>query len=160
MVWFQRGSELFRQDVDCAAMTPLLAMHSLGHDWVPPSLHAGGLRYHGMAPLVSQSVVAGLMQPMSVPQIECFDAAITWARSEGFIPAPETSHALAVVVRTALQAKAEGREQDILFCYSGHGLLDLSSYEKYLEGDLPASALDDSDLHAALDKVRTGCKPV
>jgi tryptophan synthase beta chain len=145
---------------DCAAMTPLLAMHSLGHAWVPPPLHAGGLRYHGMSPLVSQAVAAGLMHPQSVMQTECFAAAVTWARSEGFIPAPETSHALAAVIREARLATEEGKQKDILFCYSGHGLMDLSSYEKYLDGALPASALDDTSLQQTMANVAATCARV
>ena len=145
---------------DCAAMTPLLAMHSLGHDWVPPALHAGGLRYHGMAPLVSQAVAEGLMQPQAVQQTECFEAAVLWARSEGYIPAPETSHALAAVARAARQAAADEQAIDIVFTYSGHGLLDLSSYEKYLEGELPASAMDDTSLEQTLTAVHKGCATV
>lgn len=145
---------------DCVAMTPLLAMHSLGHAWVPPALHAGGLRYHGMAPLVSQALAAGAMHPQAIPQTECFEAAITWARSEGFIPAPETSHAIAGAIREARQASEAGEARDILFCYSGHGLLDMSSYEKYLDGSLPPSALAPEHLAAAQAQVAQSCTEV
>jgi tryptophan synthase beta chain len=117
-------------------MTPLLAMHTLGHGFVPPPIHAGGLRYHGMAPLVSQAVVDGLMTPRSFHQLKCYGAAVQWARTEGFISAPETSHALACVVDEANKAKEEGKEKNILFCWSGHGLMDLKGYEKYFAGDL------------------------
>ena len=121
---------------DVAGMTPLLPMHSLGHDFVPASIHAGGLRYHGMAPLVSAAAEQGLLSPSSIPQLECFDAAVTFARSEGIIVAPETSHAIAQVIREAKAAKEEGRERVILFGLSGHGLLDLAGYDSYFAGKL------------------------
>ncbi len=110
---------------DTAKMTPLLPMHSLGHDFIPPPIHAGGLRYHGMAPLVSQAIVEGLLTPSSIPQLECYDAAVTFARTEGIIIAPETSHAVAATIREAIKAKEEGKEKVILFNLSGHGLMDL-----------------------------------
>ncbi len=131
---------------DVAETTPLLPMHSLGHTFVPPGIHAGGLRYHGMAPLVSQAVVDGLLNPLSLDQLECYKAALTWARTEGSVPAPETTHAIAATIREAQKAKEEGKEKTIVFCYSGHGLLDLSAYEAYLNGELEDSTLPDSEL--------------
>jgi len=121
---------------DTAKMTPLLPMHSLGHSFVPPPIHAGGLRYHGMAPLVSQAIVEGLLTPRAYHQIKCYEAAITWAKTEGFISAPETAHAIACVIDEALQAKEEGKEKVLLLNWSGHGLMDLTGYDAYLAGQL------------------------
>jgi tryptophan synthase beta chain len=121
---------------DVAQTTPLLKMHTLGHDFMPAGIHAGGLRYHGMAPLVSHVVNMGLMEAVAVPQTKCFDAAQLFACTEGIIPAPESSHAIKAVIDEALQAKEEGVERNILFNLTGHGLLDLSSYDAYLSGDL------------------------
>ncbi len=121
---------------DVAKMTPLLPMHSLGHSFVPPPIHAGGLRYHGMAPLVSQAAHAGLLEPLAIDQLECYEAAITFARTEGPISAPETSHAIAATIREAKRAKEEGKEKVIVFNWSGHGLMDLKGYEAYFDGKL------------------------
>ncbi len=121
---------------DVAGMTPLLAMHSLGHTFVPPTIHAGGLRYHGMAPLVSAAVKEGLATPRAYGQLECYEAAVTFARTEGIICAPETSHAIAAAMDEAVRAKEEGREKVILFSFSGHGLLDLAGYEAFFAGEL------------------------
>ena len=134
---------------DTAGMTPLLPMHSLGHNFVPPPIHAGGLRYHGMAPLVSQAVVEGLLEPRSKHQLECYEAAVTWARTEGFIPAPETSHAIALAIEEARKAKEEGQEKVILFNWSGHGLMDLKAYENYFAGRLTDHELSDDELERA-----------
>ncbi|MEJ2628641.1 MAG: TrpB-like pyridoxal-phosphate dependent enzyme, partial [bacterium] len=114
----------------------LLPMHSLGHAFVPPPIHAGGLRYHGMAPIVSQLIIDGILTPQSYDQITCYKAAVQWSRTEGFIPAPETSHAIAAVINEALKAKEAGEEKVILFNWSGHGLLDLTGYEAYFAGKL------------------------
>ncbi len=135
---------------DTAGMTPLLPMHSLGHAFVPPPIHAGGLRYHGMAPLVSQAVNEGLLTPRSYHQLGCYQAAVQWARTEGFIPAPETSHAIAAAIDAANQAKEEGKEKVILMNWSGHGLMDLTAYQNYFEGnledlDLPQEELDKAE---------------
>ncbi len=121
---------------DIAEMTPLLAMYSLGHKFVPPTIHAGGLRYHGMAPLVSAAVDQGLADPRAIGQEQCYEAAVTFARTEGLIIAPETSHAVAAVIDEAEKAREEGKEKTILFCLSGHGLLDLKGYEMYFSGNL------------------------
>jgi len=127
----------FRYDHgDTACMTPLLAMHTLGHSFVPPPIHAGGLRYHGMAPLVCQGIVEGLFKPRSYHQSKCYESALLWARTEGAICAPETSHAIAAAIEEAEKARAEGKEKVILFSYSGHGLMDLSGYDAYLSGRL------------------------
>ena len=121
---------------DIAQTTPLLPMHTLGHDFVPEPIHAGGLRYHGMAPIVSHLVKEGLVEARAYNQIETFDAGVKWARTEGFIPAPETNHVIAAVVQEAMRAKEEGKEKVILFNWSGHGMIDLSSYDAYLAGKL------------------------
>jgi len=126
---------------DVAKMTPLLAMYSLGHDFMPPTIHAGGLRYHGMSPLVSAGVRQGLFSPRSVAQLDCFEAGVLFARTEGIIPAPESSHAIAQVIKEAKKAKEEGKEKVILFGLSGHGLLDLAGYASYFAGDLENYAL-------------------
>jgi tryptophan synthase beta chain len=121
---------------DTAGYTPLLPMHSLGHTFVPPPLHAGGLRYHGMAPTVSQLIVDGILEPQAFGQMGTYEAGMLAARTEGIIPAPETNHALACVVSEAKKAKEEGKEKVILFNFSGHGLIDLAAYDKYLSGSL------------------------
>jgi len=131
---------------DTARYTPLLPMHSLGHAFVPAPIHAGGLRYHGMAPTVSQLANEGLITPKAVSQMEAFKAGLLWARTEGVIPAPETTNALAQVIREAEQARQEGKEKVILFNFSGHGLLDLAGYEKYIAGDLTDFALSDEEM--------------
>jgi tryptophan synthase beta chain len=131
---------------DTARYTPLLPMYSLGHAFVPAPIHAGGLRYHGMAPTVSQLINEGLLTPESVTQTEGFKAGVLWARTEGVIPAPETTNALAQVVKEAEKAKEEGREKVILFNFSGHGLLDLLGYEKYLAGELSDYEFTDEEM--------------
>jgi len=139
---------------DIARMTPLLPMYTLGHAFIPAPIHAGGLRYHGMAPLVSQCVVEGLAKPQAYDQMKCYEAAMLWARTEGTICAPETSHAIACAIDEAKKAKEEGKEKVILFCYSGHGLLDLAGYEKYLAGHLKGLTLADSDLSESLKVIK------
>jgi len=131
---------------DTACMTPLLAMHSLGHAFVPAPIHAGGLRYHGMAPLVCQSIVEGLFSPRAYHQNRCYESALTWAKTEGTICAPETSHAIAATIDEAIKAREEGKEKVILFSYSGHGLMDLSGYDKYMSGQLSDYELPDDVL--------------
>lgn len=121
---------------DTACMTPLMMMHTLGHDFIPPRIHAGGLRYHGMAPMVSHAYKLGLIEAVAQPQTRVFESAVQFARTEGLIPAPEPSHAIATVIDEALKAKEEGRKKVILFNLCGHGLLDLASYEAFLHGKL------------------------
>jgi len=121
---------------DTAGFAPLLLMYTLGHDFVPPAIHAGGLRYHGDAPIISSLVQAGRMEAVAYPQTNTFEAAITWARSQGTVPAPETGHAIRAVIDEALAAKESGQEKVILFNYSGHGLLDLAAYDAYLHHQL------------------------
>ena len=127
----------FRYDfADVAKMTPLLPMYTLGHEFMPPSIHAGGLRYHGDAPIISDLVKAGRMRAVAYPQGKVFEAAVQFARTQGTIPAPETAHAIRAVMDEALAAKQAGEEKVILFSYSGHGLLDLGAYDDFLHGRL------------------------
>jgi tryptophan synthase beta chain len=144
---------------DTAGYTPLLPMHSLGHRFVPPPFHAGGLRYHGMAPTVSQIVVEGLAEPKAVTQLDALKAGVLFARTEGIIPAPETTHALATVVEEAHKAKEEGREKVILFNWSGHGLLDLAAYDKYFSGGLTNFVLSDEEILESEKIVENHPKP-
>jgi tryptophan synthase beta chain len=111
-------------------------MYSLGHNFIPAPIHAGGLRYHGMSPLVSAAVKEGYVNPIAINQNECFEAGVLFAKTEGIIPAPETNHAIAAAIREAKKAKEEGKEKTIVFNFSGHGLMDLVGYEKYLTGQL------------------------
>jgi len=131
---------------DIARYTPLLAMYSLGHAFVPPPVHSGGLRYHGMAPTVSQLASEGIIMPKSVTQVEAFKAGTMFARTVGIIPAPESNHAIAQVIKEAIKAKETGEKKVILFNLSGHGLLDLGSYEKYFANQLQDYVLEDSVL--------------
>src|SRR3954451_9411550 len=121
---------------DTAGMTPLLPMYTLGHEFMPPSIHAGGLRYHGDSPIISSLVKSGRMEAVAYPQGKTFEAAVQFARAEGKIPAPETGHAIRAVIDEALAAKETGEERVILFNYSGHGFLDLAAYDDYLNGRL------------------------
>jgi tryptophan synthase beta chain len=121
---------------DTAGLTPLLAMYTLGHDFIPPPIHAGGLRYHGDAPIICNLVKHGRMRAVAYPQGKVFEASVQFARTQGTIPAPETGHAIRAVIDEALAAKEEGQEKVILFNYSGHGLLDLSAYDDFLHGRL------------------------
>lgn len=127
----------FRYDFgDTAMMTPLMMMCTLGHDFIPPSIHAGGLRYHGMAPLVSHMHKLGMIEATSIAQTRIFDAAVMFARTEGIIPAPEPSHAIAAAIDEAIKAREEDKPKNILFNLCGHGMLDLSAYDAYLNGKL------------------------
>jgi tryptophan synthase beta chain len=144
---------------DTVQMTPFLAMYTLGHTFVPAPIHAGGLRYHGMSPLVSQLVRDGLIEPRAYHNLETFRAGVTFARSEGFIPAPETNHALAAVCQVAQQAKEEGKEKTILFNWSGHGLVDLGAYDQYFAGKLTDYVLPDEEIQRALKSIEGFPKP-
>ncbi|MBA3035136.1 MAG: TrpB-like pyridoxal phosphate-dependent enzyme [Desulfobacterium sp.] len=144
---------------DTAQMTPLLAMHTLGHNFVPEAIHAGGLRYHGMAPIISHLLVNDLIRAEAIPQLETFKAGITFAKTEGFISAPETNHAIALTIREALKAKEEGKEKVILFNWSGHGLVDMGAYEAYLNGKLSNHALEDDKIQKALVDIELLPKP-
>jgi tryptophan synthase beta chain len=117
---------------DSAGLTPLMKMHTLGHDFVPDPIHAGGLRYHGMSPLISHVYELGLMEAIAVPQTECFAAGVQFARTEGILPAPEPTHAIAAAIREAQRAKETGEETVILTALCGHGHFDLAAYDAYL----------------------------
>ncbi len=137
---------------DTAGLTPILRMYTLGHGFVPPAVHAGGLRYHGASPIVSALVERGLVEAETVPQQEVFESAMLFARTEGIIPAPESGHAVAAVVKKALELKEEGRAAAILFSLSGHGLLDLSAYEAFIDGKIinggcPREAIEEALTH-------------
>lgn len=140
---------------DTAGMTPLMKMYTLGHDFVPSPIHAGGLRYHGMAPLVSHVKHEGLVDAVALPQLECFEAAIEFARTQGAVPAPESSHAIAQARREALAAKESGEEKVIVFGLSGHGLLELGAYEQYFAGKLSDDSLSEEALATSLANVPT-----
>jgi tryptophan synthase beta chain len=140
---------------DTAKTTPLVKMHTLGADFIPEPIHAGGLRYHGMAPLVSHLKEIGAIEARSVHQLACFAAGVQFARAEGILPAPEPTHALKVAVDEALDAKAAGEERVILFNLCGHGHFDLSAYEKYLAGTLEDYEYPDEAVRKALESLPT-----
>src|SRR5262249_39322327 len=119
---------------DTVGMTPLVKMHTLGHDFMPPAIHAGGLRYHGMAPLVSLLHDEGILEAQAYHQNDTFKSAVMFARSEGIVPAPESGHAICAAMNEALEAKAAGQERVILFNLSGHGHFDMGAYDSYLAG--------------------------
>ncbi len=138
---------------DLAGLTPLIKMFTLGHNFIPPSIHAGGLRYHGMAPLVSYFVKKGLIRAKAYSQLEIFKAAVDFARTEGYIVAPETAHAVKAVIDEALKAKEEKQEKVILFNLSGHGLIDLPSYEKFLNNEIEDSTLPEDLLKKSMSEL-------
>ena len=140
---------------DTAGLTPLLKMHTLGHGFIPESIHAGGLRYHGMSPLVSHVYNEGLVEAISIPQTECFAGAIQFARAEGIVPAPEPTHAIAAAIREAQAAKEAGEERVIPTRLCGHGHLDLPAYDAYLRGDLVDHTWDDTELQEAVAEALT-----
>lgn len=144
---------------DTVQMTPLLPMYTLGHTFVPAPIHAGGLRYHGMAPIISQLVMSNIIRAVAVQQLETFQAGLTFARTEGFISAPETDHAIAVVIREAIKAKEEGKEKVILFNWSGHGLVDMAAYEAYLSGKLADHVFPEEEVQRALKDIASLPKP-
>ena len=144
---------------DTVQMTPLIAMNTLGHSFVPEPIHAGGLRYHGISPLVSQLLLDNLIRAEAIPQLETFEAGVKFARTEGFISAPETDHAVAVAIREAVKAKEEGKEKVILFNWSGHGLVDMAAYEAYFAGRLQDHALHEDEIQRALADIAPLPKP-
>src|SRR5215475_1224242 len=134
---------------DTAGFTPLLKMHTLGHDFIPDPVHAGGLRYHGMSPLLSHIYELGLIEAVAKPQSECFEAGVLFARTEGILPAPEPTHAIAACIEEALRCKQTGEEKVILTALCGHGLLDLTAYANFQSGEmtdfeLPTAAVEDA----------------
>ena len=138
---------------DEAGYTPLLPMFTLGHDFKPANIHAGGLRYHGAGVIVSQLIKDGYMNGVDLPQLETFEAGILFSRTEGIIPAPESCHAIAVAIREANKAKEEGKQQVILFNLSGHGLIDMTAYDNYINGDLRNYTLSDEEIKKNLETV-------
>jgi tryptophan synthase beta chain len=135
---------------DTAGLTPLLKMHTLGHAFIPDPIHAGGLRYHGMSPLLSHIYEQGLIEAVAKPQSECFAAGLRFARTEGIVPAPEPTHAVAACIEEALRCKETGEEKVILTALCGHGLLDLPAYDNYLAGRVTDTALADRAIEEAL----------
>jgi len=138
---------------DTAKTTPLMKMHTLGHSFVPAGIHAGGLRYHGMAPLISALAEAGYIEPTAYVQNAAFAAAVQFARSEGIVPAPETAHAVRAAIDEALRCKESGEQKVILFNFSGHGHFDLAAYDAYLDGELPDYEYPASRVAKALEEL-------
>jgi tryptophan synthase beta chain len=138
---------------DEAGYTPLIPMYTLGHDFSPANIHAGGLRYHGGGAIISQLKRDGLIDAVDIPQLESFKAAALFARTEGIIPAPESSHAIAATIREALRAKVEGRSPVILFNLSGHGLIDMTAYDRYFANDLADYHVSDDEIMALTSKL-------
>ncbi|MGC8856267.1 MAG: TrpB-like pyridoxal phosphate-dependent enzyme [Anaerolineae bacterium] len=138
---------------DTARMAPIVKMYTLGHDFIPPAIHAGGLRYHGMAPSLCALYDAGYIEAVAVPQIPTFEAALQFARTEGILPAPESAHAIRAAIDEALDAKAKGEKRVILFNLSGHGNFDMSAYEAYLSGKLQDYEYPAEAVQAAIQKL-------
>jgi tryptophan synthase beta chain len=138
---------------DTARMAPIVKMYTLGHDFVPPAIHAGGLRYHGMAPSLCALYDAGYIEAVAVPQTPTFEAALQFARTEGIVPAPESAHAIRAAIDEALDAKAKGEKRVILFNLSGHGNFDMSAYEAYLSGKLQDYEYPAEAVQAAMQKL-------
>jgi tryptophan synthase beta chain len=144
----------FRYDFgDEAGYTPLLPMYTLGHNFMPSNIHAGGLRYHAAGVLVSQLLKDGLIEATDIEQVESFDAGVLFAQAEGIIPAPEACHAIAATIHEAVKCKESGEEKVILFNLSGHGLVDMAAYDKYLAGDLNNYAVSDKEIEENLKKI-------
>lgn len=138
---------------DVAGFTPLIPMYTLGHNFQPADIHAGGLRYHGAGPIVSQLLNDNLIEAASMPQLETFEAGLLFAKTEGIIPAPESAHAIAQAIREANAAKEEGKERVILFNLSGHGLVDLYAYEQYFAGNLRNYSIEQSDINDSTNQL-------
>ena len=140
---------------DTAGMTPLMKMHTLGHDFIPDPIHAGGLRYHGMSPLISHIYESGLIEAVAKKQLECFSAGVLFARTEGIVPAPEPTHALAETVAEALRCKETGEEKVILTALCGHGHLDLPAYGAYLAGEMTDHSYEEAEIRDAVAEALT-----
>ena len=130
-----------------------MKQYTLGHDFMPPSIHAGGLRYHGASALVSQLYNEGIIEALAVPQLATFEAGVTFARAEGVIPAPESCHGIRAVIDEALACKATGEAKTLFFNLSGHGHFDMASYDKYFSGDLEDYSYPEEATHAALARL-------
>ncbi len=135
---------------DATGLTPMMKMYTLGHDFVPPGIHAGGLRYHGESPLLSQLVHEGVIEAVAIPQLETFEAGLLFARTEAIVPAPESTHAIAAAIREARRCKETGEAHTILFCLSGHGHFDMAAYDRYLAGELKDYAYPREAIEASL----------
>ena len=147
---------VFRYDLgDTVGMTPLLPMYTLGHNFIPAPIHAGGLRYHGAGAIVSQLLKDGYIEAHAINQLECFESGILFARTEGIIPAPEANHGIAQVIREANQAKEEGKEKVILFNLCGHGNFDMAAYDQFLSGKLVEHEVTQEEIHASLAELDT-----
>ncbi|MDR0348421.1 MAG: TrpB-like pyridoxal phosphate-dependent enzyme [Tannerella sp.] len=138
---------------DEAGYTPLLPMYTLGHNFAPAHIHAGGLRYHGAGTIVSQLMKDGYMEAVDINQLDSFKAGVLFAQTEGIIPAPESSHAIAAAINEALKAKEEGTQKTILFNLSGHGLIDMTAYDQYFAGDLQNYDLPDEEISQNIDRL-------
>lgn len=146
----------FRYDFgDTVGLTPLIPMYTLGHTFVPEPIHAGGLRYHGAGAIISQLLKDKLIEASAIPQLECFEAGVKFAQTEGIIPAPEATHGIAQVIREALKAKTEGKQKTILFNLCGHGYFDMSAYQAYFNGELVDHELTEEELYSALRELDT-----
>lgn len=146
----------FRYDFgDTVGLTPLIPMYTLGHTFVPPPIHAGGLRYHGAGAIISQLLKDNLIEASAIQQLECFDAGVLFAKTEGIIPAPEANHGIAQVIREAKKAKVEGKKNTILFNLCGHGYFDMSAYEAYFNGELKDHEYSEEELYSALKELET-----
>ncbi|MBO5824310.1 MAG: TrpB-like pyridoxal phosphate-dependent enzyme [Prevotella sp.] len=146
---------VFRYDFgDEAGYTPLLPMFTLGHNFKPANIHAGGLRYHGAGTIASQLLKDKMMRGVDIPQLESFDAGMLFARTEGIIPAPESCHAIAAAIREANKCKESGEQKTILFCLSGHGLIDMPSYDRYIDGDLQNYELSDEEIQKNVGQLK------
>lgn len=139
---------------DEAGYTPLLPMYTLGHNFKPANIHAGGLRYHGAGTIASQLLKDKMMRGVDIPQLESFDAGMLFARTEGIIPAPESCHAIAAAIREANKCKESGEQKTILFCLSGHGLIDMPSYDRYIDGDLQNYNLSDEEIKKNVSELK------
>ena len=138
---------------DTGRLTPLVRMHTLGHTFVPPGFHAGGLRAHGIGPLITRTLEEGLMEAIAVPQRECFEAGVQFARTEGILPAPESTHAILGAVREALACREQGTARTVLFGLSGHGHFDLAAYQQYFAGELVDQPFDEALLEQSLARI-------
>ena len=139
---------------DEAGFTPLIPMFTLGHNFRPANIHAGGLRYHGAGMIVTQLVKDGFVEAMDIPQLETFEKGLIFAKAEGIIPAPESCHAIAAAIREAKAYDAKGQEKVILFNLSGHGLIDINAYDKYLAGDLVNGEVSDEYIHENIEELK------
>jgi tryptophan synthase beta chain len=140
---------------DESGLTPLIPMYTLGHKFEPANIHAGGLRYHGAGSIVSQLLKDGLIEAVDIKQLETFEAGILFAQTEGIVPAPESTHAIATAIREAKKAKEEGKKKTILFNLSGHGLIDMSAYDQYLAGNLVNHSISDEEINKFLSQNET-----